>query len=75
MSIQYTLVQIFIFVDGPDGAFQTDQIHYDMRPDEIDALPNSAPHREIDLAIVTGQRELGESAKIAIMIRKLAVLV
>lgn len=34
----------------------------------IDALPDSAPHREIDLAIVRAQKELGEKAKIAIMI-------
>lgn len=47
---------------------QSSTIYRDTHRASIDALPDSAPHREIDLAIVRAQKELGEKAKIAIMI-------
>lgn len=43
-------------------------MYYDDKPEEIDALADDAPHRPIDLAILKVKKELGEKAKIAIMI-------
>lgn len=54
--------------DGAAGAFASDTIYTDEEPSAIDALADDAPHRPIDLAIVTAQRKLGDKAKIAIMI-------
>ncbi|WBW72038.1 NAD-dependent epimerase/dehydratase [Schizosaccharomyces osmophilus] len=39
----------------------------DDKPEDIDALPDSAPHRTIDLAIVRRREILGRHAKIAIL--------
>ncbi|KAF2089273.1 NAD(P)-binding protein [Saccharata proteae CBS 121410] len=54
--------------DGSKGAFKGEKVYSDERPEEIDALPDDAMHREIDLEIVRASKELGERAKIAIMI-------
>lgn len=56
--------------DGAKGEFRSHKIYYDTKPEEIDALSPSAPHREIDLEIVKARKELRDKAKIAIMIRK-----
>ena len=65
---------IFIHTSGASvlddrsiGNVKSDKIYYDNERAEIEALPDDAPHREIDLAIVKAQKELGEAAKIAIM--------
>ncbi|KAK4621928.1 Oxidase ucsJ [Fulvia fulva] len=47
---------------------KSNDIWHDSNRQEIDSLPDDAPHREIDLAIVNAQKALGEKAKIAIMI-------
>lgn len=54
--------------DRSNGTHKTDKVYYDNVRAEIDSVPDNAPHREIDLAIVKVQKELGEKAKIAIMI-------
>lgn len=54
--------------DQSAGSFKSDQIFDDEKPEDIDAVPDTAPHRQIDLAIVRGRKELGSQAKIAIMI-------
>lgn len=45
-------------------------IYRDDKPEDIDAVPDTALHREIDLAIVRAQKELAASgkAKLAIMV-------
>ncbi|CAK4034085.1 related to Weak similarity to CDP-3,6-dideoxy-D-glycero-L-glycero-4-hexulose-5-epimerase [Lecanosticta acicola] len=43
-------------------------IYHDTDRASIDALPSTAPHREIDLAVVSAQKEFGDKAKLAIMI-------
>lgn len=53
--------------DNANGEFKSDRIYHDKIRSEIDSVPDSAPHREIDLAIVKVQKELGAKAKIAIM--------
>ncbi|KAI1467787.1 NAD(P)-binding protein [Daldinia caldariorum] len=54
--------------DGAVGAYKGDKVFRDDAPAEINALPDTAPHRRIDLAIVGAQKQLGDKAKIAIMI-------
>lgn len=57
--------------DGALGEYKNGKIYYDHKPEDIDALPDDAPHRPIDLEIVKTVKELGDKAKIAIMIREL----
>ena len=54
--------------DGSHNAFKGEKIYYDTDPDTIDTVPDNAPHREIDLAILKASKELNEKAKLAIMI-------
>ncbi|KAF2452218.1 NAD(P)-binding protein [Karstenula rhodostoma CBS 690.94] len=54
--------------DGAFGAHKGDKIYYDNDPDTINSLPDTAPHRQIDLAIVRASKALGDKAKLAIMI-------
>ncbi|KAK5400783.1 hypothetical protein LTR06_011243 [Exophiala xenobiotica] len=57
-----------LITDNCVGRLKSDQVYDDEKPEEIDALPDSAPHRTIDLAIVKARKELGTKAKMAIMI-------
>ena len=54
--------------DNAKGAFKGDKVYHDNKREEIDSVPDDAPHRPIDLAIVNGQQAIGEAAKIAIII-------
>ncbi|KAI1853690.1 hypothetical protein JX266_001674 [Neoarthrinium moseri] len=54
--------------DGCHGSTKSSKIYYDNVRGDIEALSDDAPHREIDLAIVKKQKQLGDKAKIAIMI-------
>ncbi|KAF2814088.1 NAD(P)-binding protein [Mytilinidion resinicola] len=54
--------------DGAWGAFKGDKIYYDNEPAAIDALPDTAAHRDVDLTIVRASKEIGEAAKMVIMI-------
>ncbi|KAK4942746.1 hypothetical protein LTR10_017506 [Elasticomyces elasticus] len=54
--------------DKSAGQYKADKIFSDNHPQDIDALPDTAPHRQIDLAIVRARKELGTGAKLAIMI-------
>ena len=54
--------------DGAKGAFKSDKIYYDNKPEDIDAVPDTAPHRDVDLTIVRAIKQIGDKAKIAIMI-------
>jgi len=73
-SIISNIVQVHtsgtsVLDDNANGAFKSDKIYHDNKADEINSVPDDAPHREIDLAIVKAQKELGDKAKLAIMIR------
>ncbi|CAG8191749.1 unnamed protein product [Penicillium olsonii] len=57
-----------LIADPSAGEYESDTVFDDQTPSQIDALPDSAPHRLIDLAIVRAQRELATHAKMAIMI-------
>ena len=54
--------------DGAAGSHKGDKVYHDNVREEIDSVPDDAPHRPIDLAIVKGQKAVGEAAKMAIMI-------
>ncbi|RMZ12456.1 hypothetical protein D0860_02957, partial [Hortaea werneckii] len=54
--------------DGAAGMHKSDRVYHDSVKSEIDSVPDNAPHREIDLAIARAQEDLGDKAKIAIMI-------
>jgi nucleoside-diphosphate-sugar epimerase len=54
--------------DNSAGDYKCDTVYQDDKPQQIDALPDSAPHRLIDLTIVKARERLGNKAKLAIMI-------
>lgn len=54
--------------DSANGDYKSATVFNDEKPDEIDALPDTASHRLIDLAIVKARKELASHAKIAIVI-------
>lgn len=54
--------------DGSAGAYKSDKVFDDAKPEDIDALPDTAPHRQIDLAFLRGRKELGTQAKISIVL-------
>lgn len=54
--------------DDARGEYEGDKVYHDDKRDEIDSVADDAPHRQIDLAILAAQREIGTDAKIAIMI-------
>lgn len=54
--------------DGAGGMKRSDDVYHDNVKAEVDSVPEDAPHREIDLAITKAQKEIGDKAKIAIMI-------
>lgn len=68
MSIYVHTSGTSLLDDNALGEFKSQKIYYDNKPEQIDALPDSAPHRSIDLEIVKVARELAGKAKIAIMI-------
>ncbi|PGH15997.1 hypothetical protein AJ80_05340 [Polytolypa hystricis UAMH7299] len=54
--------------DDSEGAYKSDVIYDDKKPEMIDALPDTAAHRKVDLAIVNTLPVLGAKAKLAIII-------
>ncbi|KAI1455565.1 NAD(P)-binding protein [Annulohypoxylon moriforme] len=54
--------------DGAKGSYKSDKIYHDNVVSEVDSVPDDAPHRQIDLAIVRARKQLSEKAKIAIII-------
>ncbi|KAJ5371613.1 Phosphatidylethanolamine-binding protein PEBP [Penicillium concentricum] len=57
-----------LFSDSAQGEYKSDTIFDDEQPGKINAHPDSASHRIIDLAIIRAGQELGPYAKMAIMI-------
>jgi nucleoside-diphosphate-sugar epimerase len=58
--------------DGALGGYKSEKIYHDNVREEVDSVPENARHRQIDLALVRAQKEMGGSeeakAKMAIMI-------
>jgi putative NADH-flavin reductase len=57
--------------DGAAGRWKSEKVYKDDSREDMDTLPNSNPHRHVDLAILSRQKEIGVGAKIAIMIAPL----
>lgn len=56
-------------VDNSRGMYASDKIYSDKDPEDIDrTVPDTAPHREIDLAILRARKEIGTKAKIVIIL-------
>lgn len=56
-------------VDNSKGMYASEQIYTDKDPDYIDNhVPDTAPHRAIDLAILKARKELETKAKIVIVL-------
>lgn len=54
--------------DGANGEFAGNKVYHDDKREEVDSVPDDAPHRQVDMALVKGQQALGKDAKMAIMI-------
>ena len=54
--------------DESAGDYVSDKIFHDDKPDEIDSISPDAPHRAIDLSILKAREDLGQEAKIAIVL-------
>jgi nucleoside-diphosphate-sugar epimerase len=54
--------------DDSNGEYKSDMIYSDKKPEDMDARPDSASHRLIDLAIIKARQRLGAQAKIFIML-------
>ena len=54
--------------DNSKSAYKSDTIYYDNKPEDLDALPDSASHRGIDLEIINARKEFGTKAKIVIVL-------
>ncbi|KAK5169709.1 uncharacterized protein LTR77_005687 [Saxophila tyrrhenica] len=54
--------------DDSNGEYQSDMIYSDKEPRKMDARPDSASHRGIDLAIIKARNRLGTRAKIFLML-------
>ena len=54
--------------DDSHGAYGSEKIYSDTRPADMDARPDTASHRGIDLAIIDARKRLGTKAKLFIML-------
>lgn len=54
--------------DDSKSGYMTEAVYHDSNPEELDALPDSASHRLIDLEILKARKELKDKAKIFIVL-------
>jgi nucleoside-diphosphate-sugar epimerase len=54
--------------DKSEGKYVNDKIYEDDKPEMIDSIDDTAPHRQIDLAILERRKQLGAKAKISIVL-------
>ncbi|KIW17805.1 hypothetical protein PV08_05000 [Exophiala spinifera] len=60
-----------VFDDGAKGMFATDKVYHDDRREEMDSVADTAPHRDVDLALVRaqeGEAELRAHLKLAVVL-------
>ncbi len=57
-----------VFDDGARGMFKSERIYYDDKREDMDSVPDNAPHRDVDLALVRAQEELQEHLRLAIVL-------
>lgn len=46
-----------LIADTAAGLYATDKIWDDLDPDDLETLPDTAPHRDVDLAIINADNE------------------
>lgn len=54
--------------DDSKSAYRSETIFHDDKPEDLDALPDSASHRLIDLEIIRARAEIGPMARIFIIL-------
>ncbi|KAK6418080.1 hypothetical protein LTR95_017242 [Oleoguttula sp. CCFEE 5521] len=54
--------------DDSKSAFKSETIYHDDKPEQLDALPDSASHRLIDLEILNARAEFGSKAQLYIVL-------
>lgn len=57
-----------VLEDGAGGAYKSEKVYHDTTREEIDALPEAYMHRHVDIPIARVAQELGERAKIAVIL-------
>ena len=57
-----------VLSDGAAGRYKTEKVFKDGTRHDVDSVPDTNPHRNVDNFIVSRQKEIGSGAKIAIMI-------
>ncbi|KIW89017.1 uncharacterized protein Z519_10502 [Cladophialophora bantiana CBS 173.52] len=68
LTIYYHASGASVLDDNACGEFKGDKIHHDNNRSEIDSVLDDAPHRQIGLTILQYQKDIGDKAKITIMI-------
>ncbi|CZT14679.1 related to Weak similarity to Y.pseudotuberculosis CDP-3,6-dideoxy-D-glycero-L-glycero-4-hexulose-5-epimerase [Ramularia collo-cygni] len=54
--------------DDSKSEYSSETVYQDDKPEELDALPDSASHRLIDLEIIRARQEFGTQAKLFLML-------
>lgn len=54
--------------DDSKSAYKSENIYRDDKPEDLDALPDSASHRLIDLEIIKARQEFGAKAKLFLIL-------
>lgn len=57
-----------VFDDGARGVFRSDKIYHDDKRVDMDSVPDNAPHRDVDLALVKAEEELRPWLRLAIVL-------
>ncbi|CAI6333664.1 unnamed protein product [Periconia digitata] len=56
------------FLDDAKGAYKSDVVYRDDDPSTINTIPDTALHRNVDLAIIKAAQEFGDKAKLVLMV-------
>lgn len=54
--------------DNSNSEYASEKIYEDDKPETVDSIADDAPHRSVDLAILKRRNELGDKAKISIVL-------
>ena len=57
-----------VLADGALGMYKSSKIYRDDAPDDMDAIPSTAMHRDVDIAAIQAAREFGDKAKIVVVL-------
>ncbi|KAK5212384.1 hypothetical protein LTR72_007916 [Exophiala xenobiotica] len=57
-----------VFDDGAKGMFKSEKVYYDDKREDMDSVPDDAPHRNVDLALVHAHEELQDHLRLAMVL-------